>query len=186
MPVRPAVVLTLSYFAPGDTNVFAGPIRQHSNPSHKTESLSAILGSITLGTLKSLNVAKGDFEVRRIGDEENARRATECRLGQVKVLAGWVGPILNPRLADGEMKTPRGVWARANARGFLNFEKAHSIADVMHYPRGTKDAPGADLDRWLGDRGLNWYICAPGRAGRQTQAGQRIARKCFSPKRYME
>jgi hypothetical protein len=151
MPVRPAVVLTLSYFAPGDTNVFAGPIRQHSNPSHKTESLSAILGSITLGTLKSLNVAKGDFEVRRIGDEENARRATECRLGQVKVLAGWVGPILNPRLADGEMKTP-----------------------------------GADLDRWLGDRGLNWYICAPGRAGRQTQAGQRIARKCFSPKRYME
>jgi hypothetical protein len=26
MPVRPAVVLTLSYFTPGDTNVFTGPI----------------------------------------------------------------------------------------------------------------------------------------------------------------
>src|SRR5258708_20248796 len=30
LPVRPAVVLTLSYFAPGDTNVFAGPAEQHN------------------------------------------------------------------------------------------------------------------------------------------------------------
>jgi hypothetical protein len=30
MPVRPAVLLTLSYFAPGDTNVFAGPAEQHN------------------------------------------------------------------------------------------------------------------------------------------------------------
>jgi len=28
--LRPAVVLTLSYFAPGDTNVFAGPAEQHN------------------------------------------------------------------------------------------------------------------------------------------------------------
>jgi hypothetical protein len=40
MPVRPAVVLTLSYFAPGDTNVFAGPIRQHSNLSTKLSALA--------------------------------------------------------------------------------------------------------------------------------------------------
>jgi len=61
MPVRPAVVLTLSYFAPGDTNVFAGPITSALEPVHKTERLSAILGSITPGTLKGLKVAKGDF-----------------------------------------------------------------------------------------------------------------------------
>ncbi len=30
LPVRPAVVLTLSYFAPGDTNVFPGPAEQHN------------------------------------------------------------------------------------------------------------------------------------------------------------
>jgi hypothetical protein len=30
LPVRPAVVLTLSYFAPGDTNVFSGPAEQHN------------------------------------------------------------------------------------------------------------------------------------------------------------
>ena len=35
MPVRPAVLLTLSYFTPGDTNDFAGAVRQHSNPSTK-------------------------------------------------------------------------------------------------------------------------------------------------------
>ena len=40
MPVRPAAVLTLSYFAPGDTNVFPGPIRQHSNPSTKLNALA--------------------------------------------------------------------------------------------------------------------------------------------------
>src|SRR6266436_5977071 len=40
MSVRPAVVLTLSYFSPGDTNVFAGPIRQHSNPSTKLNALA--------------------------------------------------------------------------------------------------------------------------------------------------
>ena len=61
MPVGPAVVLTLSYFAPGDTNVFAGPIRQHSNPSTKLNALALFSVSITLGTLKRLKVAKGDF-----------------------------------------------------------------------------------------------------------------------------
>jgi hypothetical protein len=61
MPADPAVVLTLSYFAPDDTNVFAGAYTSALEPVHKTERLSAILDCITLGTLKRLKVAKGDF-----------------------------------------------------------------------------------------------------------------------------
>jgi hypothetical protein len=38
MPVRPAVVLTLSYFAPGDTNVFAGPNKEIMTASGKDTS----------------------------------------------------------------------------------------------------------------------------------------------------
>jgi len=37
MPVRPAVVLTLSYFAAGDTHVFAGPNTSALEPVHKTD-----------------------------------------------------------------------------------------------------------------------------------------------------